>query len=230
MKRIIYGILSLVVFIFLIVTNVEITSASWYAGNVFKGSGYGGYADITTPVTPIYLIGKSHVYSWISTIATPDWVQAGWGYEGNTDKPYSYYEYCYNGCKDLSATYHILQKIENINWGQTKRYMIKWQAGSTDMWCISIDYSQLACYSYVIVPPVSEIQALSEVQNSYLNELWSNHDNVSIASSANLTFQTLSQANFFAQSPYAYFMYSPSHYVTYRSSPIRKTLLPILSR
>ena len=78
-----------------IVAGGRITLANWYAGNIHN-VGYGAKANIYTPSSPVFLVqgGYSGESSWVSTVGSDNWIQAGWHYYwfDNPQEPESYVE------------------------------------------------------------------------------------------------------------------------------------------
>jgi hypothetical protein len=221
------ALLSAILVILQIVTNA---SAQWYAGFQYPGV-YGLQASISTPEHPIPIFNnppgmQSSINNWVS-LSGPNWIQAGWDYEYESNNslsgPNQFVETCIGGCNEAPGRY--IMHFDPQSWNTTVLYTIDFYPGTpgNNVWCASINGNPVKCQA-IITPPWSG-QVMSEIQINSQNELNTSFNSVSykgIDSAWHLFDQNESLSKYF---PYDVQVFQPYNFRTYRSKVI---FLPIM--
>ncbi|MBI5965308.1 MAG: hypothetical protein HY863_17670, partial [Chloroflexi bacterium] len=176
-------------------TSTPTPQIRWHTGNR-KPIAYGVRANISAPSQAPYL-EHSGESNWVSLGVPHLWVQTGWRYYkwyDTSEKSYSAWSYIeYDdpvvGKQDDDMIIH--------NWGDTQEYRVEW---SGTMWCVFIGNVYYGCFDTTALPPI-EVQAISEVHISPLNELDVNFSEV-YYKSLNNTWVLFNQAVWKEDAPY----------------------------
>lgn len=196
-SRIVAASLALVVML----TSVPLASANWYAGNR-QSSQYGAkaiiYAPGSAPYTPTW---QDH---WVSTAATPSFVQAGWNYGPSIGYARPYVEHLVGG------TYGR-EWYGSQTWGSGVWYQVDQCYPST--WCGYVAGSNKGGWGPVYAPV--EVQALSEVHDYSTTVIDTWFSTVSYKDSSGY-WRYFDQANWVEDYPYKVNKSQYYYYHTYR--------------
>ena len=145
-------ILSIALALVMSLALVPFVSANWYAGNM-KPSQYGVRALVYAPASAPYTVTWQD--NWVSTPATPSFVQAGWNYGPSVGYARRYVEHLVGGT--YGRDWYGSQ-----SWNTAVLYQVDNCYSST--WCGYIDGSNKGGWGPLQAP--LEMQALSEVHDN----------------------------------------------------------------
>jgi hypothetical protein len=193
----------------------------WYAGSY--DNGYGVAANIDTPssLTFANMPAGATESNWVSTGATPTWMQTGWYFDNGLAAPWSYVEYCVNSCGNGDRFFEFKS---SQGWNNTNNYMIEFDTryGAT-AWCAYINGNPVGCKNNIKAGPTS-VQNFSEIHNSGFTPLKTNFSALIVK--ATPTYWQGQTLHILQNFPYHVEVIGPQSFKTYRGA----TYIPIVLR
>ena len=178
------------------------TATTWYTGNR-QTTSTGVKATISTPTgQPAMTAGVQA--SWVS-LPCCNWVQTGWAFYKGWSTAQKYVEHNVNGV-------YGIEWYGTQSWGSTINYQVSRNSGSSNYWGAYINGFYEG--SWGPFSSSSEVQALSEVQDSSSNQLSTTFTNVYYRNLSN-QWLLFNQANWQVDAPYKVNKYQYYYYLNW---------------